>query len=247
VQISSLFSRACWTGDIALGRALAETGVALRTEYGIGLKQLCYQACMNGHFEMLKWLCQRFEPVDLRKVAKNALAVACLNGHMDVVQWLVARQEDKAKASKLGLLCAIGRGSVDMVAYLLDNGAGPLVSVENIIREACQRGDVDIAELLFERGVIDLTADYVFKLMLAWAAKEGKLEVVKWVCGKGGERCRRVMGVAYVSARRAKERSIADWFKSQWPDECGSADRSVASWWGLWLPGCRCGYHGGYE
>jgi len=162
-------------------------------------------ACLNGHFDVIKWLDTNRDD----GCSKNALYNACKNGHLEIVKWLIDNKK-LIFINKRGIDFAAYNGHLDIIKYLykknltccttkaMDNAAknGHLNCLKflhkylnsgftsNAIDNASNNGHIDVVKWLykssnecFARNAMDLSA------------KNGHINIVIWLHNNRNEGC----------------------------------------------------------
>lgn len=114
---------------------------------------------------------------------KNKLLVeASMNGCLDVVKYLVANGADVNTSEGSALCYAVRCENLDTVKYLIENGADVNASDFVALKYACEGEHLDIAEVLIANSDGLSFCSY---LLMEKACKWGQLNVVKFLSMHG--------------------------------------------------------------
>ena len=107
-----------------------------------------------------------------------ALKAASLRGHLEIVKYLVENGADIHAEKDVALRSASFKGHLDIVKFLVENGADIHARNYDALRKASQLGHLDIVKYLVENGA-DIHARN--DLALKTASQRGHLEVVNYL------------------------------------------------------------------
>ncbi|KAK7440421.1 hypothetical protein VKT23_017059 [Stygiomarasmius scandens] len=140
-------------------------------------------ASEQGNFDIVKLLIDRGADVNAVHTwpGHNPLRAALQKKHIDVAKLLIQSGADVNKFNLL--LDSIERGELDMVKFLMQEGA----SHESILHTAAACGKVDIVQFLLEEGVDINARDASGASPLQEVASEGEEAVIKLLVEKGAD------------------------------------------------------------
>ncbi len=122
---------------------------------------------------------------DLRKInsnnAQKYLQDGSRDGRLDHVIISLNLGADIHGKNEYALIWASMNGQLDVVKYLVENGAG---KINGALVEASSRGELDVVKYLVENGA-DIHASN--DAALRWASEEGQNEVVKYLVENGAD------------------------------------------------------------
>lgn len=151
--------QACVKGNLSIINNLVELGANIHAENHQGTFPL-FRAAGYGHSEVVKALIRLgASPNTVKKDGETPLYCACKFGFVDTAKVLLEEGADlhylRNNVGWSALMVASAAGHVDVVKMLLDKGADPLRKDENnmcAFLQACYEGNIEVAELLLERG-----------------------------------------------------------------------------------------------
>jgi hypothetical protein len=193
---SSLFHRACESGDIEVAKKelLKENKLTLDV-IGHGFTR----ACFEGHLELAKWILD-LSPNKSATISfemQEPLLAACRNRQLEVALWLVSLKPflfevkqlptGKIKAIVKNELLAFRRacliGDLEAAQWLLTQKPRMAISkmeLQEIFGVACLKGDLSVAQwLLVAKPNIDIHADHDFAIKSA--TKNGHTHIIQWI------------------------------------------------------------------
>ena len=112
----------------------------------------------------------------------NPLSKASENGHLEVVKYLVEQGADVCARYNYPLINASDNGHLDVVKYLVEQGADVRARDNYALRWAGYNGYLEVVKYLVEHGA-NVRADNDFALRIA--SENGHLEVVKFLVKQG--------------------------------------------------------------
>lgn len=164
-------------------------------------------AVENGRMDMLDQLLQRFpawqEDMDLQELAERAV----LGGQCGILKSFAATGKiDLHGHDDYFLLMAAERGHVEIVAWLLEQGASPDARNGDIVTEAARAGHFEIVKMLDAAG-----ADFALcgAEALDAAAAGGHDAIVAWLLSTKNKECKKALDAALVSAAEGGKTSCA--------------------------------------
>ena len=182
----------CESGELEAVEFLLDHGVGVKINLEI---EHCgtplAQACKERNLEIIELLVEHGADVNFvgRFVLSNPLAAACSVGDLDLVKYLVSVGAD----ARIGApLASIEGNNVELINYLLDNGA----DIDAFDRESnplLQAADYDLVEnvrVLLERGananIQEISEGKVTPLILA-CAKRSRNPIIKSLLDHGAD------------------------------------------------------------
>ena len=108
----------------------------------------------------------------------EALTFASQEGHIDIVKYLVENGADIHARNDWALIMASENGHLDIVKYLVNEGADIHVRKDWALRIASEKGHLDIVKYLVNEGA-DIHARDDWALRVA--SRKGHVEVVKFL------------------------------------------------------------------
>ncbi|XP_048250512.1 serine/threonine-protein phosphatase 6 regulatory ankyrin repeat subunit A-like [Haliotis rufescens] len=203
----------CEHGLVSAVEYVIDKGVDIDVPDQMGQSSL-FLACLSGHKGLVKLLLDRGAVGYVDNYHKSPLLAACLNGKEEVVKLVLDRTDVNCelKDRSLGWACACGIEGI--VKALLEGGANiagrdihfkPLYQActhghANIVKTllvagaelsgdevcaACKSGNLDVVEMLFDKGASVNMISKDGQLPLHAACESGKMDVVRVVTGKG--------------------------------------------------------------
>ena len=134
-----------------------------------------YHAAINGNLDVIKLFVER--GLDVKsKDSEIIFKAAIANGNIELLRYLKTLGVDLSKA-KLG--GAVHGNHLDVIKYLVKEGADIHADHENALRRAAYNGNLDIVKYLVEKGANPHIDDDV--IIKAAASKEGNQEVVNYL------------------------------------------------------------------
>jgi ankyrin repeat protein len=131
-------------------------------------------------------LCRKliFLPVNIHAYTDRALKSASQNGHIEVIKFLLENGADIHADSDKALRYAASYGQLEAVRLLLDRGANIHVYQDESLRVAAENGHTKTVELLLERGAHIHAND---DRILRWAARNGHADIVGILLNHGAD------------------------------------------------------------
>ena len=174
--------------------------------------QQCTEAVFNGDLKTMRSLLVSHRNFDSDPGYINWLLVkAAKRDHLQMVQELVRLGANiHASQSEPGdsdaLFHAAGEGAVNVVRWLIDQGAQVNYSIEGNIRclplsIAASEGHLEVVKVLLEKGA-DVNAVWKGRNALKAAIEDGRTEIAAYLRSKGAKTPEE-LGVAETSASRA--------------------------------------------
>ena len=113
------------------------------------------EAAREGHEEMVALLLSQGADINAQteETQETALTLACCGGFLEVADFLIKAGADLELGASTPLMEAAQEGHLDLVKYLLENGA--LVNAQTgtgdtALTYACENGHTDVADLLLQ-------------------------------------------------------------------------------------------------
>ena len=150
--------------------------------------KLFIQSCYYGDLSIVKYILSRYD-IDTHAENDLAFTFACRQGHLDICKLLYMldgvnvstsyyEEEDETLDDDAPLILACKYGHFDVVNYLIQTNK---VNVsEFAFKTACVNGYLDVAQLLYDHGKINIHADN--DCIFYDCCEEGHLEIIKWLC-----------------------------------------------------------------
>lgn len=135
-------------------------------------------AVSNGHLDITKYFLENGAIIE-----KDVLATALVLGYADIAQMLLDNGADYMESLNYALWYTVIFGRMDMVKYLVKNGADinnkyyPLIT-------ACRSNYFDIVKYLVDNGA-DVNYDNNYASALTGAVFKNNIEMVKYLLDKG--------------------------------------------------------------
>jgi ankyrin repeat protein len=193
---SSLFHRACESGDIEVAKQELLKEKKLKLDI---IGSAFSRACFEGQLELAKWILE-LSPNKSATISADMyepLLAACRNKQLEVAEWLVSLKPFLFEVKQLptGKLKAIVKndhlafrhacltGNLEAAQWILTQKPRMAISrmeLEEIFGVACLKGNLEVAQWLLQvKPKIDIHADRDFALKSA--TKNGHTEVVSWL------------------------------------------------------------------
>ncbi|XP_062595975.1 serine/threonine-protein phosphatase 6 regulatory ankyrin repeat subunit C-like [Saccostrea cucullata] len=180
---------AAWGGNIDLLNFLLEKGFDVKTKRNDG-KTVLHLCCMRGKLEMCKYLVNTYPHLlDFKdNNGENALHDAAWAGNIDLLNFLLEKGFDiksKRNDGKTVLHLCCMNGKLEMCKYLV-NTYPHLLDVkdnngENALHDAASGGNIDLLNILLEKGFDVKTKRNDGKTVLHLCCMRGKLEMCKYL------------------------------------------------------------------
>lgn len=121
-------------------------------------------------------------------MSTNDLILACMSGNLSKVKHLIAKGISVNPATSqlfyAPLEMASVEGHLEIVKYLIDQGADVESSNNWSVRSACRRGHFDIVKYLVDKGA-DVTADDNNAIKMA--VRANRLDIIKYLVAVGAD------------------------------------------------------------
>ena len=141
-------------GHVELAMLLLERGANIEEVNDEGYTPLM-EAAREGHEEMVALLLSQGADINAQteETQETALTLACCGGFLEVADFLIKAGADLELGASTPLMEAAQEGHLDLVKYLLENGA--LVNAQTgtgdtALTYACENGHTDVADLLLQ-------------------------------------------------------------------------------------------------
>ncbi|CAG0896138.1 unnamed protein product [Cyprideis torosa] len=138
-----------------------------------------YEAAQHGHTDIVELLIKHGADVNILSTSGNTpLIVACTNGHADILLEHGAHINTHSKEFKeSALTLACYKGHLQMVKFLLENGANLSEEMHTGLMEASMDGHVEVVKVLLDHGAeVNMPQDS-FESPLTLAACGGHVEL----------------------------------------------------------------------
>jgi len=151
------------------------------------------QACQSGDLEVVKTLgAPRWTRPARRlmhqvvdvQAINDGVQLASSNGHLEVVMYLVSQGADVSGNDTYALQWASENGHLEIVKYLVSQGANVRFNSDGALRYASFNGHLEVIKYLVSQGA-SITADNNWAVRLA--SNRGHLEVVKYLVSQGAD------------------------------------------------------------
>jgi ankyrin repeat protein len=113
---------------------------------------------------------------------RTPLIRASKKGHLEVVKYLLANGANVNANSDDALRSASNRGHLEVVRYLVEHGANVNALDDDPLAEASDNGHLEVVKYLVENGA---NVNALNDMALFFASEEGHLEVVKYLVENG--------------------------------------------------------------
>lgn len=153
------FLKACEHGHLAIAQLLVENGASVHQESAFGWTALM-QAAAGGHVDVAEWLIKQGVAVDKCQKGDGVTALwnAVSHGHVNCCELLVkagASLTHVNKESTPMLIQAAYMGHIDVVAYLIAQGADPLKTIDKnygntLFLTACRWSHLPLVEWIMK-------------------------------------------------------------------------------------------------
>lgn len=144
-------------------------------------------SCALGDLNMVKSVVNRGIDINFKKIkrgfAHSPLSLAARKGHLEVVRYLVDNGARFDGMFGQAILMAVKGGNLEIVKYLVDKGADPEFSAPDCILNAAGMGYLNIVKYLVNYG-IDMVNRDGFAVV---AAMEGKVDVANYLIELGAD------------------------------------------------------------
>lgn len=172
-------------------RLNTELNLDLNLDLGDGF----YHACINGQYDLAKYLYNLAEFIDINDSNNKIFKKVCENGHLEIAIWLYnLYATDNSKHIQIcdkeifGRVCRLGYFKLAIWFYnisQIDNNTE--IIIQNIyFEDACRNGHFHLAKWLYEISLINndsnnqINPDHYFDLIL----KTSDLNFIEWVFNK---------------------------------------------------------------
>lgn len=146
------------------------------------MQEALVMACQHGVLAKVKELVSAGVSVNIGDGSfhYSPLDKASEFGHLEIVKYLVDNGANVTACDNWAVRYACKKGHIDVVKYLISKGADPLDYDNHSIRMACEHGHLELVKYLVSQGTD--TADK----RLWWLAWEsGHLDVIKYLADLG--------------------------------------------------------------
>ena len=117
-------------------------------------------------------------------VNNYALRYSALYGHLDIVKYLIDNGANLHDENDCALRFSAEHGHLSIVKYLIENGADIHANDDYALKLSAQCGYLNVVEYLIENGA-NIHAGNDYPLR--WSAYDGHLDVVKYLMEKGAD------------------------------------------------------------
>ena len=227
-----LFVTACAYNNTKVARWILNTYSCVNPYYRES--KALTDACLNGHLNVVRWLCQLLNPWQYFRLCNMNIAFyqACRNGHFDVVEWIVQtyypRHINIRFNEDFSFNIACENGHLRVVKFIF--GLYPRKYhrrlYKNALYRACRYGHIRLLEWVERANVINIQKACNKKYTLSWVCEEGHLQVVQWIVKK----CPNLVYAstvnnAFFSACATGQLAVAKWLIRHIPYICNAKIR----------------------
>lgn len=232
------FKIACTHGQIDIANRLIQDTRFDDYMYDAGFEN----ACRNGHLTLAKWIYGLCQPT----VKMSLYFKVCQAGHLHVLQWFstldtVSNQCFNTYEISLNLACSSGH--LDIVKWLVSEGANPNIDCCYPFRKACQAGHLHVAQWLLS-GDLRFIPSFTLDVLFTQVCGEGHIKVAQFLKEKFPRIDVHALGNSpFADAIRDGHVEIAQWLKFNWPsvqyhgnmdclfaEVCGDGHLQMAKW-----------------
>ena len=147
---NEIIYKSCGDGNLDMVKYLVEEqGLDIHIEN----ERILYVACCNGHLDIVKYLVEK--GAKIYKKRKPILCDVCKSNNLEVLKYLVEERKYSIHMENdlpLRNACKYGYYNLNMVKYLVEQGADIHVNNEEPLNNACYKNDLDIVKYLVENG-----------------------------------------------------------------------------------------------
>lgn len=192
IQAQNTFIKYCKDGDLDTVKSLWKT-VDIRYVY----RDALYQACVNGHIEIVKLLCDKLYneyPGESRGYTSynwHAFTLACDSGHMELAKHLVddLRLDVSVGNDEPALIAACAKGHLEIAQWIASQNVNISTSTyASSLKEACKNDHLNVAKWIFQVEYFDKIYDYPRRLSnynigdgFFESCLNGRLDIVQWL------------------------------------------------------------------
>jgi ankyrin repeat protein len=151
-KFTSPITEAVKYGHYSIVQFCIDKGAYVHINYNLPM----YVAVKYGHIEIMKLL--KLHGADIHYDDKKYIEQAAMHNHIDIVKYLINTEGDSPFAAKeLGLKIASEYGHLDIVNFLVENGAlidhyDEFDERDSALAYAANKGHLDIIKYLLEKG-----------------------------------------------------------------------------------------------
>lgn len=176
-------------GNIEVAKSIIEhvsliKSKALNRLHGIH-SRLMRDACYGGNIQAIElitnWgtVCLNLTQLNIFNSLNNGLYGACNGGHIEIVKFLISKGVTDWNGGSLGACCSEGGDMCKNVVIIMLMIAFGASNFEMILKYACSRGYIELAQLAILNGAVN------FKGGLVTACKNGNAEMVRLMIKHG--------------------------------------------------------------
>lgn len=146
-NIDSNFILCCRKGNLDAAKYLHEQGANVRHD---GDKAMEF-AVTKGRIELVEWLHEH--GADVRMKNDRCLFLAIRNYHLELAEWLMKKDCDlkNQELELLNIFCEQD-ACLTMIKWLIKHGADITAKNNEILRRACEHGQLEMAKYLVKHG-----------------------------------------------------------------------------------------------
>lgn len=178
------------SSDVELARVFlknASDSRYLEGEYQGLLDRLLRACCVDGHLELTTLVLQELKLFGLTRGwfyhwnPVESFRISCDNGDIDMVAVILGNSDLSMREYVFKTVCRAG--DLVIVTMMIEERREAINSlIPNMFRDACGRGDTDMAELLIEN--YSHTESHTYIEGFYWACAGDHMETVKVLCEK---------------------------------------------------------------
>ena len=109
-------------------------------------------SCRNGHLEVVKWLVETFDDIDVHAENEEAFILSCVHGYLEIAKWLFETfgDIDVHANNDEAFRYSCSYGHLEIVKWLVKTFDDIDVHIHNeeAFRRSCETGQLEVAKLL---------------------------------------------------------------------------------------------------